>query len=253
MVTRWSIHLSSDEYAGGLGGIGDEISPKQRRLLVEQYSAPNRQVTAPQLALLAEVNGGYSVVNSLYGRMGRTFCNHTGHKPDVREGGSNRGKERLWATWSSGWQGDNGWIWKMLPEVAEALEQLGWVTPGDSFVSPDEIPTTEIYTEGAIYHVSVNAYERNAAARRQCIAAHGTSCCICGFSFVSTYGPEAEGYIHVHHEKPLSEIKAEYVVDPVKDLKPVCPNCHAFIHLGGGCRSITEVIEALSAQTRCVG
>ncbi|MGB8698791.1 MAG: HNH endonuclease, partial [Thermosynechococcaceae cyanobacterium] len=36
---------------------------------------------------------------------------------------------------------------------------------------------------------------------------------------------------HVHHIKPISEIGESYIVDPVTDLIPVCPNCHAVIHL----------------------
>ena len=49
-------------------------------------------------------------------------------------------------------------------------------------------------------------------------------------SFEKTYGELGEGYIHVHHIKPLSEIEGAYEVDPVADLIPVCPNCHAMIH-----------------------
>ena len=45
-----------------------------------------------------------------------------------------------------------------------------------------------------------------------------------------TYGTVAEQLIHVHHLKPLHEIEAGYEVDPIKDLRPVCPNCHAVIH-----------------------
>jgi predicted HNH restriction endonuclease len=93
--------------------------------------------------------------------------------------------------------------------------------------------------------VTVNAYERNPEARRQCIAAYGAACCICGFLFGAVYGPEAEGYIHVHHLRPLSDIGGEYVVDPVEDLRPVCANCHAVLHLGGRCRSIDEVRQLL--------
>ena len=89
--------------------------------------------------------------------------------------------------------------------------------------------------------IMVNAYERNPQARRQCIDAHGTACCICGFSFGAVYGNVADGYIHVHHLRPLSQVNGEYVVDPVKDLRPVCPNCHAVLHLGGECRSIEDV------------
>ncbi len=44
------------------------------------------------------------------------------------------------------------------------------------------------------------------------------------------YGQIGEGFIHVHHLKPLSEIGQEYEVDPIEDLRPVCPNCHAMLH-----------------------
>jgi 5-methylcytosine-specific restriction protein A len=39
-----------------------------------------------------------------------------------------------------------------------------------------------------------------------------------------------KGYIHVHHLTPLSTINGEYEVNPISDLIPVCPNCHAMIH-----------------------
>ena len=44
------------------------------------------------------------------------------------------------------------------------------------------------------------------------------------------YGERGVGFIHVHHLKPLSEISKEYEVDPIGDLRPLCPNCHAMIH-----------------------
>jgi predicted HNH restriction endonuclease len=96
----------------------------------------------------------------------------------------------------------------------------------------------------------VNAYERDPEARMRCIAAHRTDCCICGFSFGAAYGPEADGFIHVHHVKALSEVGGEYVVDPVKDLRPVCPNCHAVLHLGGQCRTIAKVKRILVKQRK---
>lgn len=33
----------------------------------------------------------------------------------------------------------------------------------------------------------------------------------------------------------------EYEADPAEDLRPVCPNCHAVIHLGGKDRNIEKV------------
>jgi len=84
--------------------------------------------------------------------------------------------------------------------------------------------------EGAIKNISTNKYERNKEARKKCIEFHGTKCKICGFDFGKVYGEEFEGKIEVHHKKPLNEIKEEYVVDPINDLIPVCPNCHMIIH-----------------------
>jgi hypothetical protein len=101
--------------------------------------------------------------------------------------------------------------------------------------------------EGAVCRVVVNAYERNPVARRRCLAHNGATCLVCGFNFGAVYGELAEGFIHVHHVKRLSEIGEQYEVDPVADLRPVCPNCHAVFHLGGECRGIEEVKRMLDA------
>lgn len=95
---------------------------------------------------------------------------------------------------------------------------------------PDELDSIQPMVEGARYQVTVNAYERDPRARQLCVARHGTACVICGFSFGAVYGPEADGFIHVHHVRPLSEIGGDYEVNPVEDLRPVCPNCHAVLH-----------------------
>ncbi len=110
---------------------------------------------------------------------------------------------------------------------------------------PDELVEADRLIEGSRRLVSVNAYERNPIARNRCVKHHGTNCCICGFNFGAIYGEEAEGHIHVHHLRPLFEIGGEYIVDPVEDLRPVCPNCHAVVHLGGRCRTTDEVKRLL--------
>lgn len=114
----------------------------------------------------------------------------------------------------------------------------------------EEITESEGLFEGAVCQVVLNAYERNLVARARCIAHYGLSCVACGFNFGAVYGSLAEGLIHVHHIKPLSEIRAKYEVDPLADLRPVCPNCHAVIHRGGKSRSIQEVRRLLKRGTR---
>lgn len=43
----------------------------------------------------------------------------------------------------------------------------------------------------------------------------------------------------------LAEIQREYVIDPIRDLRPVCPNCHLIIHSKKEPFTIQEVIEML--------
>ena len=133
------------------------------------------------------------------------------------------------------------------PQLAPVFSQfLGGYEAGVGGPLPDEVDGSQPLTEGAKYQVTLNAYERNPVARRQCLSFYGTDCRACEFRFGAAYGPEAEGYIHVHHVKPLSEVGGEYVVDPIKDLVPVCPNCHAMIHMGGKCRTLDEIRRLLS-------
>lgn len=88
----------------------------------------------------------------------------------------------------------------------------------------------EFYIEGAQKQMLTNRYERNPKARARCIAVHGSACAVCGFDFGLVFGEEFSGKIEVHHKKPISEIGESYVVDPVNDLVPVCPNCHMMLH-----------------------
>lgn len=108
---------------------------------------------------------------------------------------------------------------------------------------PDELDLTEIFREGAVRQIAVNAYERDPKARQKCIDYYGLNCSVCNFNFGKVFGQLGEGFIHVHHLRPISEIAEEYEVDPVKDLRPVCPNCHAMIHRRSPPLSIEEIIE----------
>jgi 5-methylcytosine-specific restriction protein A len=65
-------------------------------------------------------------------------------------------------------------------------------------------------------------------------------------SFEERYGSEAAGIIHVHHVVPLSEIGKQYEVDPVRDLRPVCPNCHTVIHAAKQARTVEQVAKMIS-------
>ena len=114
---------------------------------------------------------------------------------------------------------------------------------GDSvdILLPEEISEIEGFYEGACKQISVNTYERDRTARDKCLQHHGTSCAVCAQNMSEIYGPAAAGLIHVHHLKPLSEVKEDYQVNPIADLRPVCPNCHAVIHRRKPVYKIEEV------------
>ena len=110
---------------------------------------------------------------------------------------------------------------------------------------PDEIEEGT-HTEGATSKVTVNRYERDRRARQCCIEHWGTTCQICGFDFGATYGEIGDGYIHVHHLIEISTVGETYIIDPVEDLRPVCPNCHAMLHTRRPALTIQELQELLS-------
>ena len=121
------------------------------------------------------------------------------------------------------------------PELTnKSLKRVGssWYASDDILgnLLPEEVDTPEQYLEGASRTVSVNSYERNSDARKKCIEHYGYKCAICSFDFEAFYGAIGKNYIHVHHMTPLAEIRKEYVLNPIEDLIPVCPNCHAIIH-----------------------
>lgn len=105
--------------------------------------------------------------------------------------------------------------------------------------------------EGAKSRVTVNRYERNPIARQKCLEAKGYSCVVCGMNFEEVYGPMGKDFIHVHHVKPISEIGKKYEIDPVKDLVPVCPNCHAMLHHGtnGKVLTVEELAKIIKANS----
>jgi hypothetical protein len=118
----------------------------------------------------------------------------------------------------------------------------------DQVLLPEEVPSSSTYDEGNVQRALINRYERDPAARAACISHYGTECCVCSFDFVAVYGEVMTGFTHVHHLKLLSTVGPDYKVDPIDDLRPVCPNCHAVIHRREPPYTIEEVRALLAAR-----
>jgi 5-methylcytosine-specific restriction protein A len=94
-------------------------------------------------------------------------------------------------------------------------------------IDPEEKKT---YTEGTANQITQTRYERNPYARTVCINHYGYSCSVCEFDFEKRFGELGKNFIHVHHLTQVATVGKTYEVDPIKDLRPVCPNCHAMLH-----------------------
>jgi 5-methylcytosine-specific restriction protein A len=105
--------------------------------------------------------------------------------------------------------------------------------------------TKQIYVEGAATQVTQTRYERNIYARKICLNHYGYSCSVCGFNFEKFYGRIGYKFIHVHHLIQVATRKQEYKVDPIQDLRPVCPNCHSMLHKKNPPLTIEELKEML--------
>ncbi|WP_456598656.1 HNH endonuclease [Blastococcus sp. SYSU DS0616] len=87
-----------------------------------------------------------------------------------------------------------------------------------------------LYEEGAPLSIASRRYERSSAARDACIKVHGCKCAVCGLVFADRYGQIGRDYIQVHHVVPLHVGASTRLVDPARDLRPVCANCHVMLH-----------------------
>lgn len=104
------------------------------------------------------------------------------------------------------------------------------------------------FLEGTKTTSITTRYERNPQAREECLNHYGYDCQVCGFNFYNTYGEIGENYIHVHHLVEISTIGDTYEIDPIKDLRPVCPNCHAILHKRKPALSINELKSMLAQK-----
>ncbi len=122
----------------------------------------------------------------------------------------------------------------------KAIEAAGFVIVD----SKDELAVSPKFydgkgdLEGKVDQVTINRHERSKKNRDACIAFYRQKndghlrCESCKFDFELTYGEVGTNFIHIHHKAPLGNLREEHLVDPIKDLIPLCPNCHAMSHRG---------------------
>lgn len=145
----------------------------------------------------------------------------------------------------------------LLPGLFSIIHKKGFVfKPMSENSLPEELSIEEIgkLKEGFKKQITVNAYERNTVARAACIKYYKSKnsgklrCEICGFDFGAVYGEQFADKIHIHHLVEISSIGQEYEIDAIKDLLPVCPNCHMIAHSRKPAYSPMEIRKMISKK-----
>ncbi|SMG31194.1 HNH endonuclease [Fibrobacter sp. UWB13] len=120
-------------------------------------------------------------------------------------------------------------------------------SPDSHYPNPEN---TDNAKDGEVRDVLSHDYERDPKNRAACLKHFGYKCQICGFDFSTFYGPEFAGKIEVHHIDPLCRTKSAHAIDPIKDLIPVCPNCHTALHGKTGASDEVYMPDELRAMIK---
>jgi putative restriction endonuclease len=195
-----------------------DMSEYQKLMLKYNYDSKGHTITATQMAEKMGYNH-LGAANIHYGKLASKIGNIL--KIDELP------KEKI-GIFVDFVKTENEWKWILKKEVCLALENLKWVEMQDFYLPEEE--NESFFAEGFCKSIKVNAYERNPKARKACIDYHGCNCYICSVDLETIYGEIAKDYIHVHHIFEISRVGKEYEVNPITDLIPVCPNCHAMLH-----------------------
>jgi 5-methylcytosine-specific restriction protein A len=196
---------------------------------------------------------GYQEVGPLNLEVGR-YAKRIAESAPLTFGVRNDGSKRYWDLFFEGREEGHLFYWKLKAEIVGALVQIGLTS---DISSPDQLPGDggSGLFEGMKRTIVVNAYERNPKARVLCLRHWKAICSVCDFDFEKRYGELGKGFIHVHHLTPVSLIRETYEVNPINDLRPVCPNCHAMIHRSEPALTIeqlTRIIHEARIRKRIV-
>jgi predicted HNH restriction endonuclease len=236
------MRITSEQFKAALSAPG-VVRKRNLDVLRALYGCRDCSATSTQLCRLL----GYIAVievNGAFGRLGHRVADYLHISASVRPDDS----FQWWSVLASGIRAEHGFVWTLREELVSALAELQLLEDiSDTYA--EELAGYRDLFEGATRLITVNAYERNPTARALCVQHYGAVCVVCGFDFGARYGEIGKGFIHVHHLLEISQIGREYRVDPVADLRPVCPNCHAMLHRQRPAIPIEQICEHIHKAT----
>ena len=127
-----------------------------------------------------------------------------------------------------------------LIDLLAVILSLSNLTPG-----ADNAADLEWEEEGGESEIVCKRYERSRFNRALCLNFYGFRCMACATLLKEVYGEAGEKVIHVHHLVPVSLMGSSYKLNPIKDLVPLCPNCHNVAHTNNPPYTLQQLREFL--------
>jgi len=155
-------------------------------------------------------------------------------------------KRQIWDSQQSGVRLPPDIAGQLEKDWTKFLKRMKYAHDEPASVDSEGVPTFE---EGETRERLLNDYKRSSTARQFCLDHYGHKCCVCGFVFAELYGDLGKEYMHVHHLTSISSKGGVYTLDPIRDLRPVCPNCHAMLHM----KKPALTVRRLKARLRKTG
>lgn len=122
---------SKDDYKRAFLAIQYNVTDSHRKMLNAHYHAPQQTITATKLAKVAEYKH-YGGANLQYAKIGEMIAYYLNYSPPEKDNNM-----PFWSlVLASGeWKtventekaARQEWHWKLRPQVAQALKELGWV------------------------------------------------------------------------------------------------------------------------------
>ncbi|MDB5129809.1 HNH endonuclease [Mucilaginibacter sp.] len=141
-------------------------------------------------------------------------------------------------------------VWWLVFEYKVDEEEAGMLTFADIllflifFLFPYR---TEGEEEGERKDTISTTVERSRFNRALCLAFHGYDCKACGQNMRQMYRGLKSDFVHVHHLNPVAAA-GTIRPDPIRDMVPLCPNCHTVAHSKNPPYTVQEIKEMIQGN-----
>ena len=136
-----------------------------------------------------------------------------------------------------------------LIDLLAIILSLTNLTPEDrNPLENEDIDESQFREEGGESEVTCKKYERSRFNRQLCLSYYGFRCRACNKLMEEIYGKAGTSVIHVHHLTPVSLMGGPRTLNPIRDLVPLCPNCHNVAHRKHPPYSLDELREFLEIK-----